>query len=180
MNNKKQFLTNKRSLSLIVILTIAFAMALPFAVTAQTNDHLNAPGNSTDTTGPGGLPSDTGNSGGLPTQTNQQPQQSSGTYHLDSPIKDKNTTLTSFIGDILDKIVLPIGAVVVVIFIIYSGFLFVVAQGNESKLEKAKTTLLWTIIGAAVLLGSWAIAQVVQSTINELRSSVGMVMYYLG
>ena len=55
------------------------------------------------------------------------------------------------------------------------------AQGNETKLEKAKTTFLWTVIGAAVLLGSWAIAQVIQTTINQLRGTASVIMTsYLG
>lgn len=51
-------------------------------------------------------------------------------------------------------IAIPIAA----IFIIYSGFLFVTASGNESKLQAAKTTFYWTIIGAAIVVGAWALA----------------------
>jgi hypothetical protein len=117
-----------------------------------------------------------------PEQGNYNPPDNS--LKLDPPLKSingKDATLESFIGAILNDIVLPIGAVVVVIFIIYSGFLFVTAQGNETKLEKAKTTFLWTVIGAAVLLGSWAIAQVIKTTIDQLRGTASIIMTsYLG
>jgi len=45
-----------------------------------------------------------------------------------------------------------------VVFLIIAGFLFVTAQGNEQQLAKAKNTLFWTVIGAALIIGSWAIA----------------------
>lgn len=51
-------------------------------------------------------------------------------------------------------IALPIAA----IFIIYSGFLFVTAGGNQSKIDAAKTTFYWTMIGAAIVVGAWALA----------------------
>lgn len=51
-------------------------------------------------------------------------------------------------------IALPIAA----LFIIYSGFLFVTAGGNQSKIDAAKTTFYWTIIGAAIVVGAWALA----------------------
>ena len=53
--------------------------------------------------------------------------------------------------------------------IIYSGFLFVFARGNDEKLKTAKDALFYSIIGAAVLLGSWAIAEMIASTINTLK-----------
>jgi hypothetical protein len=63
---------------------------------------------------------------------------------------------------------LRIGIPVVALAIIYCGFLFVFARGNSEKLTKAKSALLYTLIGAAVLLGSWAIAQLISSTVLAL------------
>lgn len=47
---------------------------------------------------------------------------------------------------------------IVAIFIIYSGFLFVTAGGNQSKIDAAKTTFYWTVIGTAIVVGAWALA----------------------
>lgn len=77
-------------------------------------------------------------------------------------------TLTEFIAKILD-IVLTIGFPIIALAIIYAGFLFVTAQGNSEKLETAKKTLLYTIIGAAILLGSWIIASAIGGTITLLK-----------
>lgn len=61
-------------------------------------------------------------------------------------------------------IALPIAA----IFIIYSGFLFVTAGGNQSKLDAAKTTFYWTIIGTAVVVGAWTLATAIVDFAKKL------------
>jgi len=94
--------------------------------------------------------------------------QGSNPVRLNNPLRSGNT-LTGFVASILNDVVVPVGAVVVVIAVIYSGFLFVIAQGNEQKLEKAKMTFLFTVIGAAVLLGAAVIANIITVTINQLR-----------
>ncbi len=66
------------------------------------------------------------------------------------------------------KILVQLGAVAVTLAIVYAGFLFVVAKGNPEQLNKAKTTLFWTIIGSMVLLGAQVIAQVIENTIKQL------------
>lgn len=63
---------------------------------------------------------------------------------------------------------LKIGSPVVALAVIYCGFLFVEARGNPEKITKAKEALLYTLIGAGILLGSWAIAKLIASTVTEL------------
>lgn len=72
-------------------------------------------------------------------------------------------------GALLNKIIIPIAIPFVALAIIYTGFLFVAARGNEDKLSKAKEALKWTIIGTAIVLGAYVIAQVVENTVNEIR-----------
>jgi hypothetical protein len=81
----------------------------------------------------------------------------------------QNCTLFTLLESVIDGILLPIGGVLAVLAFIYSGFLYVVAQGNEAKLKTAHKALLYTSIGTAVLLGSWVIAKVIENTINQLR-----------
>ncbi len=85
---------------------------------------------------------------------------------LDNPISVNS--FPEFISLLL-KIAVQIGFPVAVLFIIYSGFLFVKAQGNEKELETAKKALTWTIIGTAILLGASVISYAIQNTINQLR-----------
>lgn len=77
------------------------------------------------------------------------------------------TDLTALILKIVDGIA-QIGYYVVVLFIIYSGFKFVTARGDVKKLGEAKQMFLYTVIGAAILLGATLLAKVIQGTVDEL------------
>jgi hypothetical protein len=68
------------------------------------------------------------------------------------------------------EIIVELGAIVAVFFFIYSGFLFVKAQGNDEQLSKAKSTLLYTTIGTVILLGAQVIAVVLRNTVQSLSS----------
>ncbi len=75
------------------------------------------------------------------------------------------------INEVIKKIleaVIKIGIPIIALAIVYSGFLFVSARGKPEKLKEAKSALLYTLIGAAILLGSWAIAQLISETVLAL------------
>lgn len=78
-----------------------------------------------------------------------------------------SSSITELIRKVLEGAI-KIGMPVIVLAIIYSGFLFVSAQGNTEKLNTAKRSLMYTLIGAAILLGSWAIAQLITDTVLSL------------
>jgi hypothetical protein len=86
-----------------------------------------------------------------------------------NPIKSSLgiSTIPQFLLALVDVVFL-IGVPIIVLFVIYSGFLFVTAGDNESKISKAKFVLLWCLIGATVLLGAKAIAMAIQNTILPL------------
>ena len=88
---------------------------------------------------------------------------------IDNPFKGGNT-LMELITAILNNIIMPIAAVGVVLFIIYAGFKFVMAQGKPTEIEKAKQTLLWSLIGAGILLGAAGISKVVETTVKSLTN----------
>lgn len=90
---------------------------------------------------------------------------------FENPLSIDNATVSGFIEAVITKIVVPIGAVVSVVFIIYAGFLFVTAQGSDDKLKSAKTALLNAIIGTIIILGAWTIAQVIKSTIQDVSGN---------
>lgn len=94
----------------------------------------------------------------------QSPRNSS-VERLQSPIKF--TSVTEVLNGFF-KVLIELGAVAVVLAIVYAGFLFVAARGNPEQLTKARTTLFWTIIGALILLGAQVIAGAVQHTITSL------------
>jgi len=86
---------------------------------------------------------------------------------LKNPISTNN--FQEFVKKLFD-IVLAIGVPVIALFLIYSGFLFVKAQGSPSALDEAKRTFIFTCLGALILLGAWVIANAIGETINEIKS----------
>lgn len=97
-----------------------------------------------------------------------------GNTKINNPLSSETTSITDLLSFIINDIVLPIGMTIAVLFLIYAGFLFVTAQGNETKLQKAKSTFMWTVIGATILLGAWTIAQAIQGTICEITDIPGI------
>lgn len=88
---------------------------------------------------------------------------------IENPLGDKGPqNIPDFIAKAID-IVLIIGVPIVVLSIIYSGFLFVTAQGNPEKLKKAKNSLLYSIIGAVLLLGAFVIANAIGKTVEDIK-----------
>lgn len=79
----------------------------------------------------------------------------------------KANSLEGLLADVL-AFVARLGFIVVVVMIIWVGFMFVAAQGNSEKISKARTALLWTIIGGLILIGAQAIALLVQATASSL------------
>lgn len=61
----------------------------------------------------------------------------------------------------LAKFAYRIGIPVLTFFIVLAGIMFVVAQGNEEKIKKAKTMLYWTVMGAAIIMGAVTLATIV-------------------
>lgn len=56
---------------------------------------------------------------------------------------------------------------IIVFFVIYAGFNFVVGRGNPENINKAKTALVYALIGAVIIAGAEAIGLIVQNTANE-------------
>ncbi|MDO8231646.1 MAG: pilin [bacterium] len=101
------------------------------------------------------------------------PTQSSGNgpenVRLMNPLKGSGN-LESFLTSILD-FVIRIGTIVVILMVVYVGFEFVTARGDPAKISKARESLLWTVIGALILLGAKAIAIGIEATVQAI--SVG-------
>lgn len=64
--------------------------------------------------------------------------------------------------------VISIGTIILVLALVWVGFLFVFAQGSEEKIRDARNALLWTVVGGLVLLGAQAISTVIEATVGAL------------
>ena len=55
--------------------------------------------------------------------------------------------------------VLGLIGIVALVLIIYSGFLWMIAQGDPAKITKAKNIMIYAFIGLAIILASYLITQ---------------------
>jgi hypothetical protein len=102
-----------------------------------------------------------------PSEAQHQVDNNSDFPRLQNPIKVNS--INALVTELVN-IAFQIGSVVAVLMIIYSGFKFVMARGNESQLEDAKRIFFYTIIGIAVLFGSKVLAEIIRTTVENLKN----------
>jgi hypothetical protein len=76
-------------------------------------------------------------------------------------------TIAAFIEGSLRALV-SIALPVIAFFMVYAGFLFVKAGGSGDALTKAKKNFMWVVLGAALILGAWALATLIANTVSQL------------
>jgi len=92
--------------------------------------------------------------------------QTSNQTRLFNPLK---VTSVTGVVDLIIGIVLRIAFIVAVLAIMYSGFLFVKAQGNEQEITKAKEVFWNTVIGVALIFGASGLVKIIQVTLDAIR-----------
>lgn len=89
-----------------------------------------------------------------------------------NPLGDKKE-IKDIVAAIL-KIIAEIALPIVIVMVIYSGFLYVIARGKPEAIAKAHKSLTWTLIGAAILLGAQLISTVLIETISNIGKDSGL------
>ena len=121
-------------------------------------------------TSQGGVPGGTSpQQGGVPAGTPPTSQVSEFPLQvkLKNPLKvDTVQDAIKLFMDAVVKIAIPF----IVVFFIWSGINFILAQGNSKKLEDAKRMFWYTVIGTLLILGAWAITDAIVGTINSIAS----------
>ncbi|MCI5051049.1 MAG: TrbC/VirB2 family protein [Candidatus Pacebacteria bacterium] len=97
--------------------------------------------------------------------------ESGSSVQLQNPLAGGNINDIPSLVESLLGIVLVVGVPLIALAIIYAGYKFVTAQGNPDKLEEAKKTFVWIVVGAAILLSAYAIAQGIKATILDIRGN---------
>jgi hypothetical protein len=133
---------------IFLILTFVFLSFVPGLVFSAVSGPTNAPNN-----GPTDIP----------------PTSPQGDTTLVNPLGE-GATLDGLLLKIIDLFIL-LGSSIIVIMIIYIGFLFVAAQGNPEKISSARMMLLWTFIGGLILLGAKGIAIGIKATVTAITGS---------
>lgn len=147
----------KKLFTILFTFSLLFSLGT-FVVEGQTNSptQLNTPNQPSQLNTPN-----------TPSQLNTSGQEGGISIKLQNPFRTGDS-LYDLIRAIINNIILPIGGVLAVLAFIYSGFLYVTAQGDSGKIKDAHNALLYTAIGTAILLGSWVIASVIENTIKQI------------
>lgn len=95
----------------------------------------------------------------------ENPQSSASGATLTNPLRAGS--LPELLTIVLEAIV-QIGSILLVLALVWVGFLFVMAQGAEEKIRDARGAFVWTVIGGMLLLGAKAISEVIQATVQTL------------
>ncbi len=84
------------------------------------------------------------------------------------------TSTSQSVGGLIVKItnwVLGFGASIAILFIIYGGFLYLTAAGNEKQAESAKQTLTYAVIGLIVILLAYVIVSLVGNVTGAILTT---------
>ncbi len=82
---------------------------------------------------------------------------------LTNPLK--SDSIESFLLKIIE-VILVFALPIIILYIMYAGYLFVTARGETGQIETARTALLYAVVGGVIVLGAQLIIQVVQGTIK--------------
>lgn len=89
------------------------------------------------------------------------------TTKLTNPIEyDTFSQLVAAVTKVAVSVLIPF----VVLAFIYAGFLFVRAQGKPEEIKKAKEAMLWSVVGAFILLGAYGFAQIIGKTVSTITN----------
>ena len=85
---------------------------------------------------------------------------------LPNPLGESN--LQVILGTVLQGLFGVLGSVALLMFI-YGGFLWLTSGGNADMITKGKNTIIWAILGIAVIFTAYTIVDVVVKTITGTR-----------
>jgi len=79
-------------------------------------------------------------------------------------------SLTGFIGGLVSAALGLLG-IIFFMLLIYGGFLWMTAQGDTTKVDKAKSILMSAVIGLAIVMAAYAISYFV---VGAITGSTGL------
>jgi len=76
----------------------------------------------------------------------------------------KDVQIETIIGGVINAF-LGILGVIFLVLIVYAGYIWMIARGDEAKVEKSKNTIINSTIGLVIVLAAYAISYFVLSKI---------------
>jgi hypothetical protein len=92
---------------------------------------------------------------------------SAGAHVLQNPLGNNINSVCGLVIALLRAITI-IGIPIAILFIVWAGFQFVLAQGNSTKLTVARNNFLYVLIGIGIFVGATLIANVIVNTLANL------------
>lgn len=86
-----------------------------------------------------------------------------GSQSIINPLKSQS--ISEFLLKIID-VLLIFALPIIILYIMYAGYLFVTAAGNSEQVSSAKKALLWAVVGGVIVLGAKIIIGVIQGTVT--------------
>ena len=74
--------------------------------------------------------------------------------------------ISAIAGDVIGA-VLGLSGVVIVCLLIYAGFIWMTAQGDDSRVKQAKGIIKNAVIGAIIMFSAYAITNAIANVIGE-------------
>lgn len=99
---------------------------------------------------------------------------------LDLAADTSKTGLSRNLADTVATVIKAVLALVGTVFLvltIYAGILWMTAQGEETKVEKAKEIIKASIIGLVVIMSAYAITYFVTSKLGDVTTNANNVGY---
>lgn len=90
-------------------------------------------------------------------------------FNLKSPLDPSVVTIEGLLVVILNVFIV-IATPIIVLFIIYAGFMYVTARGNAQQVEQATRALTYAVIGGVILIGAVAIAGIIKGVVGAFSA----------
>lgn len=91
---------------------------------------------------------------------------SSGLENVGGTAELAQTDLTDVIGTLISVFLTLLG-IIFLILILYAGFLWMTAGGEEEKTEKAKDIMIRAVVGLIIILAAYSISSFVITALQE-------------
>ncbi len=100
-------------------------------------------------------------------QTGSPAPTAQGSHVLQNPLGNNVNSICGLVIALL-RAVMVIGIPIAVLFIVWAGFKFVLAQGRPAELTIARKNFVAVLIGIGIFVGASLIANVVVNTLQDL------------
>lgn len=79
---------------------------------------------------------------------------------------DSSTSLPEFIGSYILSPIFGLVGLIFFVLMVYAGFLWMTARGNEKQVTNAKDILTQTVIGAIIIIAAYVITNTIISALT--------------